>query len=592
MAGVTKTEKRIMKSSLTFQVVGLYWCVLILIFVINGLLVYRFSIRQKIMYYQQTAEYSAADLAEIIEELMPIDWALNYWNEHPDAPTRAESTDIDVYKDVYDQMEEKYGFEWDVFLTSSDIQSMSPEEQEALSKYYYEDIRQFSSYIKEEAKVVMKGPIIAGGRKGEPLRVFFNGLEGRTIEPGEVLNIPKDQLQKIWDDQEVPTLQVTVRQGGREKTVNGECCRIITGNPDLIGLVIVGVDEDYLKKQSTGAILHMIGIDLVISALLGFVLMQILYFLILRPVNRIQRGLHVYVENGDTDEVVKTMSMIRPGNEVGSLAGDIGNMVQALESHVRARQQLEDEQEKLAAELANAASIQAAMLPKVFPDRSRDPRLELYASMAPAKEVGGDLYDFFPVDQDHLALVIADVSGKGIPAALFMMEAKTLVREITAPGIPVEKILERVNHRLCAFNEEQQFITTWMMIVNLTTGKALEVNAGHTKPALCRCRKNYELVKNMHDLPLGIRDNLSFTVHEWQLEAGDRIFVYTDGINEAENDSGEQFGTDRMLAALNEKCEASQKETLAFVSDSVHAFAGTAPQADDMTMLGMTFYGS
>ena len=156
----------------------------------------------------------------------------------------------------------------------------------------------------------------------------------------------------------------------------------------------------------------------------------------------------------------------------------------------------------------------------------------------------------------------------------------------------MEKILERVNHRLCAFNEEQQFITTWMMIVNLTTGKALEVNAGHTKPAICRCRKNYELVKNMHDLPLGIRDNLSFTVHEWQLEAGDRIFVYTDGINEAENDSGEQFGTDRMLAALNEKCEASQKETLAFVSDSVHAFAGTTPQADDMTMLGMTFYGS
>ena len=555
MAGVTKTEKRIMKSSLTFQVVGLYWCVLILIFVINGLLVYRFSINQKILYYRQTAEYSAADLAEIMEELLPINWILNYWNEHPDAPSRAESTDIDVYKDVYDQMEEKYGFEWELSLTSSDIQSMSPEVQEALSKYYYEDIRQFSSYIKEEAMVVMKGPIIAGGRKGEPLRVFFNGLEGRTIEPGEVLNIPKDQLQKIWGDQEVPTLQVTVRQGGREKTVNGECCRIITGNSDLIGLVIVGVDEDYLKKQSTGAILHMIGIDLVISALLGFVLMQILYFLILRPVNRIQRGLHVYVENGDTDEVVKTMSMIRPGNEVGSLAGDIGNMVQALESHVRARQQLEDEQEKLAAELANAASIQAAMLPKVFPDRSRDPRLELYASMAPAKEVGGDLYDFFPVDQDHLALVIADVSGKGIPAALFMMEAKTLVREITAPG-------------------------------------ALEVNAGHTKPAICRCRKNYELVKNMHDLPLGIRDNLSFTVHEWQLEAGDRIFVYTDGINEAENDSGEQFGTDRMLAALNEKCEASQKETLAFVSDSVHAFAGTAPQADDMTMLGMTFYGS
>lgn len=592
MAAVAKTEKKIMKSRLTFQVVGLYWCVLILIFVINGLLVYRFSINQKILYYRQTAEYSAADLAEIMEELLPINWILNYWNEHPDAPSRAESTDLDDYKDVYDQMEEKYGFEWDVSLTASDIQSMSPEVQEALSKYYYEDIRQFSSYIKEEAKVVMKGPIIAGGRKGEPLRAYFSGLEEHAFAPGEVLNIPKVQMQQIWSNMELPTIQIMAKSGRREKTINGECCRIITGDADLMGLVIVGVDEDILKMQSTGAILHMIGIDLVISALLGIVLMQILYFLILRPVSRIQKGLHVYVENGDTGEVVKTMSQIRTRNEVGSLAGDIGNMVQVIETHVRARQQLEDEQEKMAAELANAASIQAAMLPKVFPDRSRDPRLELYASMAPAREVGGDLYDFFPVDQDTLALVIADVSGKGIPAALFMMEAKTLVREITNPGIPVDKILERVNHRLCAFNEEQQFITTWMMIVNLTTGKAFEVNAGHTKPALCRCRKNYELVKNMHDLPLGIRDNLSFTVHEWQLEAGDRIFVYTDGINEAENESGEQFGTDRMLAALNEKCEASQNETLAFVSDSVRAFAGATPQADDMTMLGMTFYGS
>ena len=440
--------------------------------------------------------------------------------------------------------------------------------------------------------MVIKGPIIAGGRKGEPLRAYFSGLEEHAFAPGEVLNIPKVQMQQIWNNMELPTIQIMAKSGRREKTINGECCRIITGDADLMGLVIVGVDEDILKMQSTGAILHMIGIDLVISALLGIVLMQILYFLILRPVSRIQKGLHVYVENGDTGEVVKTMSQIRIRNEVGSLAGDIGNMVQVIETHVRARQQLEDEQEKMAAELANAASIQAAMLPKVFPDRSRDPRLELYASMAPAREVGGDLYDFFPVDQDTLALVIADVSGKGIPAALFMMEAKTLVREITNPGIPVDKILERVNHRLCAFNEEQQFITTWMMIVNLTTGKAFEVNAGHTKPALCRCRKNYELVKNMHDLPLGIRDNLSFTVHEWQLEAGDRIFVYTDGINEAENESGEQFGTDRMLAALNEKCEASQNETLAFVSDSVRAFAGATPQADDMTMLGMTFYGS
>jgi serine phosphatase RsbU (regulator of sigma subunit) len=205
--------------------------------------------------------------------------------------------------------------------------------------------------------------------------------------------------------------------------------------------------------------------------------------------------------------------------------------------------------------------------------------------------VGGDLYDFFMIDQDRLALVIADVSGKGIPAALFMMQAKTLIREIAHQDIPIENIMERVNSGLCAFNEEQLLITTWMMILDLATGKALEVNAGHTKPALCRHEERYSMVRNAHDLPLGIMENLSFTVYEWHLKPGDRIFVYTDGISEAENISEEQFGTERLLLALNEVRNAPEKETLDFVAKSVRAFAGEAPQTDDMTMLGMTYFG-
>lgn len=600
MAGKAKTVKNSIKGSLTFQVVGLYWFVLILIFAINGLMVYRFSIRQKIEYYKKTADYYARDFASVMEDLMPSDWLLNYWNEHPEALSRAATSDLEDYRDVYNQFDAKYGYEWEYILTSSDVQSMSQEEQEALSKYYYEDIRKYASYTREETRIVIKGPIIAGGRAGEPLRVYYSDSEVYNFAPGEVLNIPEKQLKQALSDSEtaetvsdpvLSTIQIIGIPGKRE-TVNGVSCRIAAGGPDLVSLVIMGVDEAYLKKESAGAILRMIVIDILISVLLGFVLMYILYLLILRPVTRIQKGLHVYVENGDTDQVVKTMGSVQAGNEIGRLAGDIGNMVQVLEAHVRARQQLEDEQEKLAAELENAARIQMAMLPKVFPDRSLDPRLELYASMVPAREVGGDLYDFFMVDPDNLALVIADVSGKGIPAALFMMEAKTLVREITRPDIPLDEIMGRVNHRLCAFNEEQQFITTWMMTVNLTTGKALEVNSGHTKPVLSRCQNSYKLVRNTHDLPLGIRDNLTFTVHEWQLEPGDRIFVYTDGVSEAENGSREQFGTDRMLAALNEKCQASQKETLDFVSDSVRAFVGAAPQTDDMTMMGMTFFGN
>ena len=601
MAATSKNKKNHKRGSLISQVSGLYWCVLILIFGINGLMLFRFSIRQEIHYYTQTAEYDLKDFVRIMEEgIMPFDWLLDYWYKHPEAPALAEKSDLEAYDDVYDDLDAKYGYGWDFSLTSSEIRAMSEREQEALSRFYYEELREYGRLVRDDSRDVLEGPIICGGMKGEAPRVYFCGSKDYFFEPGVTLTIREDHQKKIDSafpkdksspDQDLPVIQISADMDGRSETLNGVVHRIATGDDSVVSFAMVGVDEIHLKNKITGTILRMIAINVLISVLLGFVLMLILHRRILRPVTRIQKGLHVYVKNGDTDEVVKTMDSIRVRNEIGGLAEDIGNMVQEMEAQVRARQQLEDRQEQLSAELENAARIQMAMLPRSFPDRSKDPRLELYALMAPAREVGGDLYDFFMLDQDRLVLVIADVSGKGIPAALFMMQAKTLVREIAPQDIPIDVIMERVNNGLYAFNEEQQFITTWMMIVNLATGKALEVNAGHTMPALCRFHGQYELVRNEHDLPLGFMENLSFTVNEWQLEPGDRIFVYTDGVNEAENISEEQLGTNRLLAALNEERQASQKEILTLVSERVRAFTGEAPQTDDITMLGMTFFG-
>ena len=596
----TSKNKKLYKGSFIIQAAGLYWCVLILIFGLNGLMLYRFAIRQETLYFMQEAEYNVEETVQTIEALMPTNWLFDYWSKHPEAPSDAERSGLEAYQDVYDSLERKYGEPWEFSVPESDLKTLGPREQEAIAGFYYYEIKFYTSLAKEESRDVLEGPIIAGGRPEEPPRVILCASEDYPYKAGETLNISGKDLEQVSStsysdisatDTKLPTIRIADEPGGNVKTLGGVACRIATGDDTVMTFAMVGVDEAHLKQRVTGAIFHLIGIDLLISALLGYVFMRILYGLILRPVTRIQKGLAVYVKSGDTDEVVNTMESIQAGNEIGRLAGDIGNMVQEMEVQVRARQQLEDKQEKLDAELENAAKIQMSMLPGSFPDRSKDHRLELYASVAPAREVGGDLYDFFMIDQDRLALVIADVSGKGIPAALFMMQAKTLIREIAHQDIPIENIMERVNSGLCAYNEEQLFITTWMMILDLATGKALEVNAGHTKPALCRHEERYSMVRNAHDLPLGLMENLSFTVYEWHLKPGDRIFVYTDGISEAENISEEQFGTERLLLALNEVRNAPEKETLDFVAKSVRAFAGEAPQTDDMTMLGMTYFG-
>ncbi len=591
-------EKKKHKGSLMVQAAVLFWCALVLIMVTNNVIMYRSSMQQAIQDAEQTVLHYAHDGAETLGLDPFLGCAIQYFEEHPDELEALKEADPEALQEARARLEKRFGAEWEYILTQSDVDAMTQPELAALALHTYGLLEDLVKYYQGISTDMMEGPVIVGSLPGESPRVLSSASDSFYHAPGEVLSVSGDDLKKIQsleaDSKTAPDLEmakIRVPAGRNGEVFTGIAAPVNIVGSDYKAYVIMAVDEAYLKGRNMGRIFRIIVVDLLISLLLGVVLLQLLYYMILKPVTRIQKGLHTYVKNGDTDEVVHTMDRVRANNEIGRLAGDIGNMVQTIAAHVSARQQLEDEQEKLAAELANAAMIQRAMLPKVFPDRSSDPRLDLYASMEPAKEVGGDLYDFFLIDPDNLALVIADVSGKGIPAALFMMEAKTLIRERTVIGIHLEEVLKRVNERLCAFNEEKQFITTWMMILNFPTGKAWEVNAGHTRPVLCRSGGRYEQVWNIHDMPLGIVDDQTFTVNEWQLKAGDRIFVYTDGITEAENGKQEQFGAKRMLAALNEKRDAAQKETLAYVTKQVRAFLGEAPQTDDMTMLGMTYFG-
>ena len=255
----------------------------------------------------------------------------------------------------------------------------------------------------------------------------------------------------------------------------------------------------------------------------------------------------------------------------------------------RERRALALEKQRIDTELSLATRIQANSLPKRLPER---PSFDLSASMTPAREVGGDLYDFFFMDDDHLCLVIGDVSGKGVPASLFMMLTSTLIHYVAGRERSPAKILTAVNAEICSRNPEEMFITVWLGVLELSTGILTAANAGHEYPALRRPDGSFELFKDRHGFVIGGMEGVRYREYTLQLSPGTKLFVYTDGVPEATDAREEMFGTDRMLDALRAHEQEAPEAILAGVSGAVSAFVGAAPQFDDLTMLCLAWNGS
>lgn len=285
------------------------------------------------------------------------------------------------------------------------------------------------------------------------------------------------------------------------------------------------------------------------------------------------------ITEGDLEEKVDVYASA----EFASLSDDINQTVDVLKGYISAAEN------RIEQELQLAHNIQEAALPKNFTFNHKG--FEIYASMDPAKQVGGDFYDFFFVEQDMMAMVIADVSGKGIPAALFMMRSKSAIRGLAESGYGLKEIFERVNNELCGGNDLNMFVTVWMGIVNLRTGDMQCLNAGHEYPAVMRRTGDYKLYKEKHHPPLGVMENTKYATYELHLDSGDCLYVFTDGIPEAINIREEQYGTDRMINALNNNKELSVKELLEAVKADQDEFVGEADQFDDITMLGFRYKG-
>lgn len=249
------------------------------------------------------------------------------------------------------------------------------------------------------------------------------------------------------------------------------------------------------------------------------------------------------------------------------------------------------DKQQIASELSVATHIQTSMLPRIFPAFPAQKEFDIYAMTNPAKEVGGDFYDFFLVDDDHLAVVVADVSGKGIPAALFMVIAKTLIKDHAQRGTSPDVVFTEVNRLLCEANDEGMFVTAWLGVLELSTGHLSYVNAGHNPPLLRRAGGGYDYLRTRSGFVLAGVEETRYRSCSLELAPGDALFLYTDGVTEATDAEKQLYGEERLAAALNSHKDYAPKELLSAVRDDVEAFVGQAPQFDDITVLSLCYYG-
>lgn len=300
-------------------------------------------------------------------------------------------------------------------------------------------------------------------------------------------------------------------------------------------------------------------------------------------VRRISTG-----EDGEERSAISKLN-IHTGDEIQALSEAIKTMELEINEYIQDLTTVTAEKERIGAELNVATQIQADMLPRIFPAFPEREEFDVYATMNPAKEVGGDFYDFFLVDDDHLAVVIADVSGKGVPAALFMVIAKTLIKNHAqnqeAPGT----VFTQTNEQLCEGNDAGLFVTGWMGVLEISTGKFVYVNAGHNPPLLKRAGGTFEWLKSRPGFVLAGMEGVRYRENTLQLEPGDRLYLYTDGVTEATNSHEELFGDERLQNALNEYMDLPVEQFLPKIKECIDAFVGDADQFDDITMLALDY---
>ena len=541
---------------------------------------------------EELADQLTEDIVGTIKGYPAYEWLLTYWLQN--------SASLDVEYKLTDNTIQKAkefskrhpGLVLD-YVTTEEVLALPAEDQKLYAEVIYNQILSLMNMMKETYKpsylsvLVMNtdythGTFLLSGASSDQKR-------GSNYEDAYIIGVEADSTQGQRES------MITAEKGGRVLVTSGDYVDSFGYIQDILDgqHVVVGVTYDItqVRKEVEKQVFNVMVLFVLLQGILAVGLFILIYAAAVRPIERIQKNVWKYRELKESEPVLKDLATINVKNELGALSGDISDMIVSIDQYVDEIQTITAENERIEAELNVATRIQAEMLPSDFPAFPDRKDFDLYATMDPAKEVGGDFYDFFMLDEDHLVLVIADVSGKGVPAALFMVNSKTRIQNQAGFGKTPGEVLSAVNDQLCVGNESGFFVTVWMAIIDLKTGKGVAANAGHEHPVIRRADGSYEASIYKHSPAVGVMEGVPFREHEFELHPGDRIFVYTDGVPEATSSAEELFGMDRLIESLNSHEKDSLEELLPHVKEDIDAFVGDAVQFDDITMLGFDYYG-
>lgn len=447
---------------------------------------------------------------------------------------------------------------------------------------YYNEM---ADYLKEVEKASHAAYIyIAVPCENGEMRYIYDS-SGMDIGDYDPISSYYEEVCAVYETGEKPE-GYFVRQSAKYGYLTSSIMAVKDRNGNVAALLFVDIHMELVVSTLVSYVLRAV---LICSGLL--VLFCVFYWfllkrILLKPIAIIRQNAFDFA-NSDA-QLTDTLEQIQTGDELQELAQSVSTMEHDIIKYIEHVQQVTAEKERIGAELDIATHIQSSMLPCIFPAFPDREEFDIYASMDPAKEVGGDFYDFFMVDKGHLAIVVADVSGKGIPAALFMVIGKTLIKDHTQPGISLGEVFSNVNNLLCASNSEGMFITAFEGVLDLVTGEFRYVNAGHEAPFLYR-EGSFQAYKVKPGFVLAGMEDMRYCEGVLTLEPGDKIFQYTDGVTEATNAHNELYGKERLDTVLNRNGERKPDEIIDAVKEDIDSFVGDAPQFDDITMLCLEY---
>ena len=574
---------------------------LFLVITLEGVVLMGLFIKSYVERREQNTMQVAMYTSEIFEDYSALDWLIPFWHDH-----------YDEMRFVYDsegtakleaEFEGSSGFGNIRKVTREQIESCSPEYQLLFAEAVYARCSRKLDKIKQSFGLVYSYSLVLDRVDDQDYLFFFvTGAlpdEKRISQGGELFELgTREPYTRGW----YPVFEEVYFTGLLPKEFDS-LSRSLLDKDGVVHMYAPVHDKDGNMVMVAAATLPirdfvndnnvvLVAVFAVTFVLVVLILLWVRYYLkkvVVKPVHSEQVIIKAYAKDRDSGKAIRSLSSIRTNNELESLAEDFSRMITRLELYESELLTMTAEKERTKTELSNAAQIQAATLPAAFPDR---PEFELYAMMDPAKEVGGDFYDFFFLDEDHLMLLIGDVSGKGMPGALFMMTAKALLKTRALQGGAFSEILSDVNGELCDINKYNLFVTVWMAVINIRTGNGVSANAGHTDPVLKRAGGEYEPVRYRHDPIVGVLPGVRYSAHSFLLYPGDSIFVYTDGVPETVNAQDELFGEERMLSLLNGSKDADMKSLLSSVRKGIDEFAAQPVAYDDITMIGFKFFGN